>query len=169
MRFAKLLGISLLVFLVGCNRRPTNPAADVVDNPPEEINTTIHSEVEILLNGQPAVGETVSLTSGEKLKIDMKLTRRDTSVLPTISTLYIRVLPEGSTGTRWARLPLVEHFVCVPDILNGTMTLDTVVSAPTGTYEYRCFMMYLYATEEKPEFYLVSKGKFLVAEAAAVK
>jgi hypothetical protein len=169
MQFKKNLCITLLMCLVGCNQRPTNPAVDVLSNPPEEINRSTHTETSVLLNGQPALGETLSLTSGEKVHIDMKVVRHDMKVVPMTAMLEIRVMPEGSVGKQWASFQFIDHFICVPDVLNGTASLDTTVQAAPGTYDYRCFMMYYFATEEKPQFYLISKGKVIVADGSVSK
>ncbi|MFN9717700.1 MAG: hypothetical protein ACK58L_03340 [Planctomycetota bacterium] len=94
----------------------------------------------------------------------MKLIRRNMQMIPMTNMLHIRFMPEGATGKQWANYPFIEEFICVPDVLHGTASLDTVVKSVSGTYEYRCFMMYHFATEEKPEFYLISKGKVVIAE-----
>jgi hypothetical protein len=150
--------------LCGCNQRPSNPVADVLANPPEVVDITAHSEVAVNVNGQPALGETVSVANGEEVKMDVVLVRKDQGTLPFSSMLFFRVLPDGAAGKEWASDALSDEFVVVPDLLTGKASVDTntKVRAAPGKYQYRCYIFYHFANGDQPRFDLISKGSFVV-------
>lgn len=154
----------LILWSFGCGGRPSNPGYEVVSHPPAEVNNDAFEHVEVTLNGVDAFTLIPKLTTGDNVAVRARIVRNDKSIIPAIVNLHVRLLPEGSPEERWESFDFDDEFNGTIDILSGQSTFESVIRATPGRFDVRCYALYIVATEEKPAFYLLGKGKAEVTE-----
>ena len=120
--------------------------------------------MEVTLNGVDAFTLIPKLTTGDNVAVRARIVRNDKSIIPAIVNLHVRLLPEGSPEERWESFDFDDEFNGTIDILSGQSTFESVIRATPGRFDVRCYALYIVATEEKPAFYLLGKGKAEVTE-----
>ena len=154
----------LILWSLGCGGRPSNPGAEVISHPPVEVNIDAFEDVEVTLNGVDAFNLIPELTTGDKVAVRARIVRNDRTIIPSIATLLVRLLPEGTPEERWESFKVEDEYIGVIDVLSGQSTFEPVIRERPGRFDLRCYALYMVATEEKPAFYLIGKGKAEVTE-----
>ena len=149
----------LILWSLGCGGRPSNPGAEVISHPPVEVNIDAFEDVEVTLNGVDAFNLIPELTTGDKVAVRARIVRNDRTIIPSIATLLVRLLPEGTPEERWESFKVEDEYIGVIDVLSGQSTFEPVIRERPGRFDLRCYALYMVATEEKPAFYLIGKGK----------
>lgn len=155
--------VFLILGSLGCNGRPSNPGYEVVSHPPAEVNADVFEEVKVTLNDVDPFAAIPMLTRGENVAVRASVVRHDKSI-PSMINIHVRLLPEGSPEERWVSFDFADEFNNTINILSGQSEFTSVVRAAPGRFDVRCYALYIVATEEKPAFYLIGKGKAEVTE-----
>lgn len=147
----------------GCgDGRPRNPASEVFDNPPDKLAEPFPG-LHIELNGVEVGEREVVIPKGDSVTVSADLnldTTKEATQLP-MTMLHVRFKPHGASSSEWKTYPFSDEFVGAigPD---GTMELTANVTAPSGTYDVRCYILSHRVTEPAPDFWLVRKSVVVI-------
>ena len=154
--------------LAGCgDGRPSNPALEVFENPPDEMSTESFREVSMKLKNADLLTGPVVLQVGEKFQVEAKIVRRDASPssFSGMTMFHVRLKPEGTSAKAWRNFPYSDEYVGSIG-QDGIGSFQGTVAATAGVYDVRCYVLSHKPTEEKPTFEFVGRGRVRITPEA---
>lgn len=149
----------LLVILVGCERTPRNPAAEIVNKSPDTVDAEDFETFELTLNGTP-LDQPLTVTSGEVVTIEGRIQfKPDRFPIGTSGMLHLRFQPVGAPPQDWDNLQSVMDW---PRPIADSLRYTGTVTADPGEYELRAYVILHGMYLDLPVHKLAAKGRVTV-------
>lgn len=96
-----------VLFAAGCEQEPVNPAVEVLNNPPADVDLSRTREVKIEINGQD-LSEGVTVRQGEPVQVTGTVDLDDSTFESphVFGNVHIRMLPVGTEEDAWGLVEL---------------------------------------------------------------
>lgn len=149
-----------VLFAAGCEQEPVNPAVEVLNNPPADVDLSRTREVKIEINGQD-LSEGVTVRQGEPVQVTGTVDLDDSTFESphVFGNVHIRMLPVGTEEDAWGSWNYAMEWATAA---TKELTYSGEVDAPPGEYEARAYMIIGGMLEEVPTFDLLVKSTVTV-------
>jgi len=149
-----------VLFAAGCEQEPVNPAVEVLNNPPTDVDLSRTRAVKIEVNGQD-LSEGVTVRQGEPVQVTGTIDLDDSTFESphVFGNVHIRMLPVGTEEDAWGSWNYAMEWVTAA---TKELSYSGKVDAPPGEYEARAYMVIGGLLEEVPTFDLLVKSTVTV-------
>ncbi len=167
---AIILLIMICLLETGCDRPPSNPATDLLRDPPAVVDSSIVTTCRVTLE-QMVVGlNPIKLHAGQEFTAEIQMTIDPASGHQMQFTQpWVRMLPENSSEADWRAFSVVNQYGIYGNGSGGNFVYSTKhkLRESPGVYDVRVYVFYSPQFAGEFAYWLVKKGKVTIEHAAS--